>query len=217
MATYQPARRRTRKIRRLRLRHIHPGWYIAVPIALYAAARTWPIPFLCTVTAIAALLILNAVRPARLTALLSRLRHLTGRRTQNLTHKTLTRYQKMPPTRFEQAIADLATRDEAVHSATPQGGANDRGADVLVHMHDGRRILIQCKRYTGKNKVTSDDVQKVNGTWRDIHRCDAAVIVTTTGFTRSALETNAMLRTRLRLVDGNNLALWTHGGPSPLG
>ncbi|MFI2620378.1 restriction endonuclease [Streptomyces sp. NPDC018584] len=216
MATYQPVRRRTRKTRRCgyRLPNLHWGWYVAAPIALYIAAKTWPVPVLGALISLAALLILKAVRPASLFSRLDRLR--ARRRALPRTNRTLARFQSMQPTRFERAIADLANEDDAVHSAIPQGGSNDRGADVLVHMRDGRRILIQCKRYTGTNKVTSDDVQKVNGTWRDIHGCDAAVIVTTTGFTRSAIDTNLMLRTRLRLVDGANLALWANGGPSPL-
>ncbi|MEW2393055.1 restriction endonuclease [Streptomyces venezuelae] len=215
MATYQPARR---KSRRPRLRDLHWGWYITIPAALYAAARAWPVPVICVLVLLAAFLILEAVGPARLYGLCARLAILAGgRRAQPRNGRTLAQFRGMHPTRFEHAIAELAEEDDAVHRAFPQGGANDRGADVLVHMHDGRRILIQCKRYTGTNKVTSDDVQKVNGTWRDIHRCDAAVIVTTTGFTRSAVQTNNMLRTPLRLVDGPNLALWASGGPSPLG
>ncbi|MGV2914716.1 restriction endonuclease [Streptomyces alfalfae] len=218
MATYQPVRR-TRKTRRrgYRLPNLHWGWYAAAPIALYIAAKTWPVPVIGTLVCLAALLILKAVRPTRLAGLFSRLDRLHARRRAlPRTNRTLARFQSMQPTRFERAIADLANEDDAVHSAIAQGGSNDRGADVLVHMRDGRRILIQCKRYTGTNKVTSDDVQKVNGTWRDIHGCDAAVIVTTTGFTRSAIDTNLMLHTRLRLVDGTNLALWANGGPSPL-
>jgi restriction system protein len=127
---------------------------------------------------------------------------------------SLAAFQKLSPTQFEHAVADLARRSRGVRSADVQGGANDRGCDVLVTLHTNRRILIQCKRYTGS--VGSEHVQIVNGTYRDIHHCDLALIVTTSGFTASAIETNARLRKPLRLVNGAALVAWANGGPSPL-
>lgn len=221
MATYQPVRRRPRKTRRRsrRLPSMHWGWYVTIPTALYVAIKTWPVQTGAILAVLATATILNVARPARLTGLFNRIQRIAAlmpaRRAIPST-RTLARFQKMHPARFEHAIADLAKEDRtAVHSADPQGGANDRGADVLVRLHDGRRILIQCKRYTGKNKVNSQDVQKVNGTWRDIHGCDLAVIVTTTGFTRDAIDTNLMLPTPLRLIDGNALVTWANGGQPP--
>ncbi|KQV14520.1 hypothetical protein ASC99_30610 [Kitasatospora sp. Root107] len=58
------------------------------------------------------------------------------------------------------------------------GGAGDLAADVLATTPTGKRILIQAKRYGSRTFVGSQDVQKVNGTYRDVHRCDLAVVVT---------------------------------------
>jgi len=127
----------------------------------------------------------------------------------------LAQYRAMAPTAFEDAIAALARRSPDVARATRAGGSNDRALDVLVQLRDGRRILIQCKRYTGN--VGAPALYQVNGTYRSTHRCQMAVVVTTAGFTRSALEWNASLprAERLRLVDGPALMAWARGGPPP--
>ncbi|MFD7922526.1 restriction endonuclease [Streptomyces sp. NPDC059740] len=124
-------------------------------------------------------------------------------------------YQAMSPTGFEHAIADLARRDPNVHTATVQGGANDRGLDVLVQLHDGRRIAIQCKRYATSNRVGAPVIYTANGTFRDYHRADQAVIVTTSGFTRDAERANAELARPLTLIDARRLTRWASGGRPP--
>lgn len=116
---------------------------------------------------------------------------------------------------FEYAIAELARQHPTVHSAHRVGGANDRGADVIATLHDGRRILIQAKHYRSGHNVGSDTIQLINGVYRDIHHCDHAVIVTTAGFTASAIQTNALLPAPIRLIDGHALERWANGGPTP--
>jgi restriction system protein len=121
----------------------------------------------------------------------------------------------MTPARFEQAIAELAQKDPDVLQAIAVGQANDRGLDVHVHLTDGRRILIQCKKYRDGNNVGSETIQTINGVYRDIHHCHQAVIVTTAGFTRAAVETNTMLPQPIRLIDGHGLITWANGGHAP--
>ncbi|MGG2461151.1 restriction endonuclease [Streptomyces sp. RGM 3693] len=135
---------------------------------------------------------------------------------QDVTH-TLAAFQHMTGTQFEYAVADLARRDPAVRSATVSGGANDRGLDVLVVLRDGRRIAVQCKRYAEGNRVGAPAIYTANGTYRAYHRCDHAVIVTTSRFTRDAELANASLPEPLRLIDGRGLARWIGGGCPPWG
>ncbi|SCK24605.1 Restriction endonuclease [Streptomyces sp. SceaMP-e96] len=116
-------------------------------------------------------------------------------------------------TEFEHAVADLARRDPAVRRTDVSGGKNDRGLDVLVHLHSGDRYLLQCKRWKGR--VGSEEVMKINGTYRDIHNCVGAAIITTSAFTADAERTNAMLPKALRLIDGRGLARWASGGRPP--
>lgn len=124
-------------------------------------------------------------------------------------------YQHMSGSQFEHAVADLARRDPGVRAATVSGGANDRALDVLVQLTDGRRIAVQCKRFAAGNRVGAPVVYAVNGTYRAYHRCDTALIVTTSDFTQDARRANAELDQPLRLVDGRTLSRWVAGGRPP--
>jgi restriction system protein len=193
------------------------GW-TALILMTAGALKTWPIPAGIILGLLAAAIITHAIRPARLAPLWQALGRTTRHHTRlpDAGYRTLQNFHRMTPADFEHAIAELALEDPRVHTAHRVGGANDRGADVLIHLHDGRRILIQCKRYRNGNNVGSETIQTINGVYRDIHDCHAAVIVTTTRFTRSALETNACLPHAIRLIDGDVLTAWANGhAPAP--
>jgi hypothetical protein len=57
------------------------------------------------------------------------------------------------------------------------------------------------------------DVQKVNGTYRDVHRCDLAVVVTINAFTKAAAA--FCQQVGIRTVDQRALALWAEGTGKP--
>lgn len=205
----------TRPHHRLRLPRLGWGWTI-VALTAYGVAKTWPILTSLTIALIGALLILRAIRPRRLAPLLNRIGTISLHRPALPNRRTLEQFHRMTPTRFEQAIAELAAEHPDVAHAKAVGQANDRGADVLVTLHNGRRILIQCKHYKPGNNVGSDTVQTINGVYRDIHHCHTAAVVTTAGYTRAAYETTAMLPQPIRLIDGIALTAWANGtGPTP--
>ncbi|MFD9004408.1 restriction endonuclease [Streptomyces sp. NPDC059582] len=214
MATHTPHLRTRRASRRLpRL----GWWWATLAVVILGIAKTWPAPTAAAAVLTSAALITYVIRPRRLTRLWNGLDTLQDRR-RALPHpgnRTLDTFHRMTPAQFEQAIAELALEHPTVTTATPTGGANDRGADVLVTLDNGRRILIQCKRYAPGSNVGSDTVQTINGVYRDIHHCHAAVIVTTAGYTRAALDTNLLLPQRIRLIDGHGLTTWANGGPAP--
>jgi restriction system protein len=222
-ATHTPPRRTRKTATRRRTRRLpRLGWWWAVlALTLLGVAKTWPLYTALTAGLIAVSVILAVVRPRRLAPLLNRAEALataiTARRSPLPApgRRTLTAFHRMQPYQFERAIAALATEHPTVAHAQQVGQANDRGADVIVQLRDGRRILIQCKRYRDGNNVGSETVQTVNGVYRDLHRCHAAVIVTTAGFTRAALDTNARLPYGIRLIDGPALTAWANGGPTP--
>jgi restriction system protein len=209
MATHTPRARTTRR----------PGlWgWTALILTTAGALKTWPIPASIILGLLAAALITHAIRPARLAPLWRALgrtfQHHTG--LPSAGYRTLQHFHRMTPADFEHAIAELALEDHRVHTAHRVGGANDRGADVFVHLNDGRRILIQCKRYRGGNNIGSETIQTINGVYRDLHHCHHAVIVTTAGFTRAAHETNNRLPYAIRLIDGTALEQWANGGHAP--
>ncbi|WP_455355690.1 restriction endonuclease [Streptomyces sp. SYSU K217416] len=124
-----------------------------------------------------------------------------------------TDYAAMDPESFEQAIAALCERD-GCQDVEVVGGAGDLGADVLATTPDGRRIVIQCKRYGPLNKVGSQDVQRFGGTCFAVHEAHVAAVVTTGEFTQPAADYAEQCG--IRCIDHQELVAWTDGtGPAP--
>ncbi|MDT0381416.1 restriction endonuclease [Streptomyces sp. DSM 42041] len=122
------------------------------------------------------------------------------------------RYHAMDPREFEHAVAYLCARD-GCRDVRVVGGAGDLGADVTAVAPDGRRIVIQCKRY-GSTKVGSPDVQRFGGTCYSVHRAALAAVVTTSVFTRPAAQYAAAHG--IACVDQAALAGWaSRTGPPP--
>lgn len=122
-------------------------------------------------------------------------------------------YHRMSPREFEEAIAYLCRRD-GCREATVTGKAGDLGADVMATTPDGRRLVIQAKRYAAGNAVSGPDLQKFGGTCYAVHRAEIAAVVTTSVFTKQAREYAAHMR--ITLIDVNTLAGWAaRNGPPP--
>ncbi|MFF8642902.1 restriction endonuclease [Streptomyces sp. NPDC015345] len=122
-------------------------------------------------------------------------------------------YAELAPDGFEEAVAELCARD-ACRGVEVVGGACDLGADVIAVTPDGRRVVIQCKRYGDGNKVGSQDLQRFGGTCFTVHEADVAALVTTSDFTAPALE--YAQQCGIVCVDGAALEAWRDGtGPSP--
>ncbi|GAA3399203.1 restriction endonuclease [Streptomyces roseoviridis] len=117
------------------------------------------------------------------------------------------------PEGFEHSVAALCARDGCT-VVEVVGGAGDLGADVVATTADGRRVVLQCKQYTGDHRVGSPDLQRFGGTCFTVHEADVAVLVTTGSFTEPALEYAAACG--ILCVDGAALAAWTEAGaPAP--
>ncbi|GAA2560027.1 restriction endonuclease [Streptomyces koyangensis] len=124
-------------------------------------------------------------------------------------------FAALDPDTFEEAVAALCRRDGCADAETV-GGAGDLGADVLATAPDGRRVVIQCKRYGPDNKVGSQDLQRFGGTCWSVHGAQLAVLVTTSEFTAPAEEYAEA--SGIRCVDGTELTAWAEGtGPAPWG
>jgi len=93
-------------------------------------------------------------------------------------HRLLSSLDAMSGPRFERHIAQLCLRDGlAVTQAG--GGRGDLGADVIAELLDGRRVVIQCKRYKPTGSVSGPEMQQFLGTVRAEHGADIALFVTT--------------------------------------
>lgn len=112
-------------------------------------------------------------------------------------------WSKMTPAQFEHAVADIL-RGNGWRRVKVSGKAGDRGADVIGTDPQGRRVVVQAKRYGSTNKVGSPEVQVLIGSQR-IHKADRAMIVTSSSFTSAASELADEFGD-IDLVDGVELA-----------
>lgn len=135
------------------------------------------------------------------------------RRAQAAVRAAVSEYRQLDPKSFEHAIARLCHRDGCTQIKVV-GGAGDLAADVLATTPDGRRVLIQAKRYKPGNPVRSPALQAVNGTYHAIHRAHLAAVVTTSSFTKDALAFGR--KVGIRCFDEHDLAAWaSQTGPAP--
>ncbi|WP_327259733.1 MULTISPECIES: restriction endonuclease [unclassified Streptomyces] len=112
---------------------------------------------------------------------------------------------------FEDAVRDLMRRD-GCRDAVRVGGGGDLGADVKATDPYGRRWVIQCKhRRNGLAgaAVGTPDLQVLNGTARQVHGADIAVIVTNGRVTAPAVAFAE--QQHLHVVDRHTLAAWASG------
>ena len=113
--------------------------------------------------------------------------------------------------RFEDVVRELMRRD-GCRDAIRVGGGGDLGADVKATDPYGRRWVIQCKhRRNGLAGPTvgTPDLQVLNGTARQVHGADVAVIVTNGRVTAPAVA--FAQQQRLHVVDRHTLAAWASG------
>jgi restriction system protein len=122
-------------------------------------------------------------------------------------------YESLDADAFEQAVAALCERDGCTEVEVV-GGAGDLGADVVGFAPDGRRLVVQCKRYGDTHKVGSQDLQRFGGTCWTVHEAEVAAVVTTSDFTAPAVDYAGQCG--ILCVDRDTLQAWSDGtGPAP--
>ncbi|MEU6393015.1 restriction endonuclease [Streptomyces sp. NPDC046939] len=110
---------------------------------------------------------------------------------------------------FETYVADLCRRDGCTRVVV-SGKSGDLGADVVGYLADGRKLVVQCKKYAPQRSVSSQDMQKFIGTARPEHGADVALFVTTCRtFTRAAQ--GLALRQNIVALHRDLLGAWTKG------
>ncbi|WP_329127169.1 restriction endonuclease [Streptomyces sp. NBC_01465] len=88
---------------------------------------------------------------------------------------------------FEHYVADLCRRD-GCRDVVVSGKSGDLGADAVGYLADGRKLVVQVKKYAPERSVSSQDMQKFVGTARLEYGADVALFVTTCrAFTKAAL------------------------------
>ncbi|MFG2716404.1 restriction endonuclease [Streptomyces goshikiensis] len=122
--------------------------------------------------------------------------------------RSMEKVWSLEPLEFEEYVADLCRRDGCTE-VRRVGATNDLGADVIGRLPDGRKLVVQCKRYAKHRTVGSPDLQKFNGTARSEHGADVALFVASCKFTKQARAFAA--RHSLVLVDVDLLGFWNSG------
>ncbi|MGA4846913.1 restriction endonuclease [Streptomyces sp. G5(2025)] len=110
---------------------------------------------------------------------------------------------------FERYVADLCRRDGCTNVIV-SGKSGDLGADVVGYLTDGRKVVIQCKKYAPHRSVSSQDMQMFVGTARLEHGADVALFVTTgRTFTKAAL--GLAVRQNIVALHRDLLGAWVKG------
>jgi restriction system protein len=114
---------------------------------------------------------------------------------------------RMTGAQFEHYVAELMRRT-GFRAVRVTGRAADLGADIIATTADGRRVVVQCKRFAGS--VGSPHVQRLNGTAWTIHGAEVTMLVTTGRLTANARELAG--RCGIMLVDRDALGAWVSTG-----
>lgn len=114
----------------------------------------------------------------------------------------------LSPRRFEELVADLFERQGYVVELTP--ATRDGGKDLYVARHDqfGRLMtIVECKRYRQDRPVGLAVVQRLYGVVQS-ERVNAAMVVTTSSFSRPARQYAEQLHYQMSLKDSLDLRSW---------
>jgi restriction system protein len=120
------------------------------------------------------------------------------------------RWYRLPPRKFEEAVAELLTRLGYRIELTPVSA--DGGFDMYAAKKDSLGeflFLVECKRFLPPSKVGVGVVRSLQGVLSD-HRATGAAIVTTSFFTAGAKAFEHRFQHQLKLHDYIALQKWLH-------
>jgi len=159
---------------------LHPAWLQQAPEFLGDSLT------LLEMASMATLLLLGAIL-------------LWQQRARQIPHSpTLEELYALSPAEFERYVAELFRKKG--YNVRVRGRSGDLGVDLEVTRPDGRRAIVQCKRY--RNSIGPDVVRELLGTMihEQVHH---AFLVTTADISPAARE---WARTKpMTLIDGQNL------------
>ncbi|MGW2778313.1 restriction endonuclease [Streptomyces olivaceoviridis] len=205
------ARRRRRRLKKRTRRQLQ-GWGAvgAVVVAVWVAGHwsvVWPV--------LVAVLAVAVVGGAGWTLLRAHRRAVGQDRAWRAQEEAKARELSMAEVdalswqEFEAYVADLCRRDGCTRVVV-SGKSGDLGADVVGYLADGRKLVVQCKKYAPHRSVSSQDMQKFVGTARPEHGADVALFVTTCRtFTKAAL--GLALRQDIVALHRDLLGSWVRG------
>lgn len=118
---------------------------------------------------------------------------------RRLMYSTLGDLLAMTPTQFEREVANILAH-LGYRRINHVGKSGDLAADLTCEDARGRSYVVQCKRLGPGQSVGSPAIQSFVGMQHVHHRVDRGVFVTTSRFTKPAVE--LAKRHNLVLIDG---------------
>jgi hypothetical protein len=106
------------------------------------------------------------------------------------------------PQEFEDTVAAMFEKLGYSVNQTPY--SSDHGKDA-IGTKDGKKMLIECKRYQRDNLIGRPALQKFYAAIME-EKADKGFFVTTSGFARTALEYEYVRSNLIELIDGETLA-----------
>lgn len=115
----------------------------------------------------------------------------------------------LSPRQFEEFVAELLSQLGYNVKLSPQG--RDGGVDVYAERENdigSELVLVQCKRYREENKVGEPVVKQLHADVND-RLASRGLVVTSSTFTRPAIDYIERFRYRMAGADFANLKQWT--------
>ncbi|WP_170140808.1 restriction endonuclease [Oceanobacillus arenosus] len=115
---------------------------------------------------------------------------------------------KLDPRKFEELVAEIFSKKGYDVSLTQR--TRDGGKDIYAIRRDSivsTLFVIETKRYSKTNKVGVEIVRGLYGV-KSAERANVGMIVTTSSFTKDAIDFASPLNYELSLRDFNNLTEW---------
>ncbi|SFS82869.1 restriction endonuclease [Paenibacillus sp. 453mf] len=116
--------------------------------------------------------------------------------------------REIDPRKFEEVVAEIFHKKGFTVTLTPR--TRDGGKDIYAIQNGmfGRQLfVIECKRYSSTNKVGVELVRGIYGV-KVAERATAAMLVTTSTFSKDAIDFASPLKYELSLKDYTDLKSW---------
>ncbi len=115
---------------------------------------------------------------------------------------TLDRLYALTPSEFEQVVAKMLERSDYAQVEVV-GGSGDLCADIKAIGDQGELVVVQCKRYAAKRRVSSGEMQQFVGMIAVYHHANKGIYVTTSSYTKDARKLGE--QSGIELIDGERL------------
>jgi HJR/Mrr/RecB family endonuclease len=120
---------------------------------------------------------------------------------------TIDLLRTMQPTEFETAVANMFRKRG--YTVTQTVATGDGGRD-LVMIKDERKVLVECKRYAEGQYIGRPDIQKFHSAIMT-DRAECGFFVTTSGFSRQAMQYVQQRCIPITLIEGATLVQMMNG------